>query len=243
MGLFKNVFFHCTYSIKIKIFNNYLFDDAKYHHFLRRADQLFAEAEGWGCQTSSTVIAIDRAENGERNWGDTLINYVKPRKNPDCFAVYAQCCTKTETFVRVIVLLYRSPTFPTLSGTAGYQAVRGSRKFRKEWPGHLPAILTENSIKILQNFKEKRSGRGFLVPPPPPPLNPPLTIRRHWMQGTKHLHCCLFRQKIIHLSYLQGIVFCFLRNMYVCYYWKKVSKHEPFTYKIDNSGFPRYWTG
>ena len=113
MGLFKNVFFHRTYSIKTKIFNNYLFDDAKYRHFLRRADQLFAEAEGWGCQTSSCVIAIDRAENGERNWGDTLINYVKPRKNPDCFAVYAQCCTKTETFVRVIVLLYRSPTFPT----------------------------------------------------------------------------------------------------------------------------------
>ena len=53
-----------------------------------------------------------------------------------------------------------------LSGSAGYEAVSGSRKFRKEWPGHLPTILTENSIKMLQNFKEKRS-RGFLVTPSP----------------------------------------------------------------------------
>ena len=144
-----------------------------------------------------------------------------------------------------VISLPNFPNYLCLGLQVFGQAVRGSRKFRKEWPGHLPAILTENSIKMLQNFIEKRSGRDFLVggPPPPPPLNPPLTIRRHWVQGTKHLHCCLFRQKIIHLSYLQGIVFCFLRNMYVCYYWKKVSKHKPFTYKIDNSGFPRYWTG
>ena len=67
---------------------------------------------------------------------------------------------------------------------------------------------------------------------------------RKWKPG-------YIRQKIIHLSYLQGIVFCFLRNwnMYVYYYWKKVSKNKPFSYKIrapdkiDNSGCPRYWTG
>ena len=82
----------------------------------------------------------DRAENGERDWGDTLINYAKHRKNPDCFEVYGQCCTKTEMFVRVIVLLFPQLSPLLLSGTAGYQSISGSRKFRKEWPGHSASI-------------------------------------------------------------------------------------------------------
>ena len=55
----------------------------------------------------------------------------------------------------------------------------GSRKFRKGWLEHLPAVLdtfyfSENSIKIIQNFKEKCGDHGPLGPP----LNPP-AIRRH----------------------------------------------------------------
>ena len=65
---------------------------------------------------------INYRQSGERNWGDTLINYAKPGKKPDCFAVYAQCCIKTEMFVRVIVLLYPQLSQLLLSGTAGYQA-------------------------------------------------------------------------------------------------------------------------
>ena len=182
MGLFKNVFFHCTYSIKTKIFNNYLFDDAKYRHFLRRADQLSVEVEGWGCQTSSCVIAslcIDnklspvgryRAENGERNWGDTLINYVKPRKNPDCFAVYAQCCTKIETFVRVIVLLYRSPTFPTtFVWDCRLPSGKRIQEVQKGVAGTLASYINWEFYKNVTKFQRKMEWSR--LPRPPPPLH------------------------------------------------------------------------
>ena len=59
-----------------------------------------------------------------------------------------------------------SPLFKVHLTTA---LIRGeSRKFRNGRPGHLPAIymhtiyLTEHSLKLIQNFKEKRGGHGQL---------------------------------------------------------------------------------
>ena len=52
-----------------------------------------------------------------------------------------------------------------------------SRKFRKGWLGHLPTcqlhsyfLFSENSFKIIQNFREK----GVAMAPLAHPLNPPL---------------------------------------------------------------------
>ena len=136
------------------------------------------------------------------------------------------------------------PNFPNFVWDCRLPSGKRIQEIQKGVAWTLASYINWEFYKNVTKFQRKKVwARVPRSPPPPPPLNPPLTIRRHWMQGTKHLHCCLFRQKIIHLSYLQGIVFCFLRNMYVCYYWKKVSKHKPFTYKIDNSGFPRHWTG
>ena len=43
----------------------------------------------------------------------------------------------------------------------------GSRKFRQGWPGHMPAIQSEDSIKIIQNFKEKGVVAASSAHPPP----------------------------------------------------------------------------
>ena len=52
----------------------------------------------------------------------------------------------------------------------------GSRKLWQGWSGHLTTIIIdtfyfpENSLKIIQNFKEKRDGCAPLGPPLDPPL-------------------------------------------------------------------------
>ena len=136
-----------------------------------------------------------------------------------------------------------SPTFPTtFVWDCRLPSGKRIQKIQKGVAGTLSSYINWEFYKKWYKISKKK-GVVAASSSPLPPLNPPLTIRRHWIQGTKHLHRCLLRQKIIHLSYLQGIVFCFLRNMYICYYWKKVGKNKPFTYKIDNSGCPRYWTG
>ena len=61
------------------------------------------------------------------------------------------------------------------SGEERGEAFRGgSRKFRKGWPGHLPAIqmlFILLRILLIRNLK-KKGGRGTLGPP----LNPPLAL-------------------------------------------------------------------
>ena len=156
MGLFKNVFFHRTYSIKTKIFNNYLFDDAKYRHFLRRADQLFAEAEGWGCQTSSCVIAIDRAENGERNWGDTLINYVKPRKNPRLFCSLCPMLYKNWNVCARNCFVISLPNFPNFVWDCRLPSGKRIQEIQKGVAWTLASYINWEFYKNVTKFQRKK---------------------------------------------------------------------------------------
>ena len=145
-----------------------------------------------------------------------------------------------------------SPTFTTtFVWDCGLPSGKRIQKIQKGVAGTLASYINWEFYKNDTKFQRKKERSRLPRPHSPAPKFAfdnyetlkslkYLSIYLHWIQETKHLHCCLFRQKIIHLSYLQGIVFCFLRNIYVCYYWKKVSKNKPFTYKIDNSGCPRY---